>query len=145
MIRGRGDKVMRVEAGTSLQPLRTFARSADATVRFEVPSGETARVGIGTGASGIDGIDALLVLQGTTDPRDARRRAARRGLDLLDALDGLKAGLIAGRVTPGALSRIRRAVGEAGGATGDPGLDDVLAQVSLRAEVELAKLARATG
>ena len=92
-------------------------------------------------AHNIGGIDALLALQGVDDVTERRRRAVKRGRHALDALDALKLGLLSGSIDTGALARLKSASAEMKDASGDPGLDMVLAEISLRVEVELAKFA----
>src|SRR5215510_9434540 len=87
----------------------------------------------------IGGIDALLALQGVEDATERRRRAVKRGRTALDALDELKLGLLAGTLDTATLTRLKAAVTELGGDSGDRGLDGVLAEIGLRVEVELAK------
>ncbi|MCB1508640.1 MAG: flagellar assembly protein FliX, partial [Hyphomicrobiaceae bacterium] len=70
-----------------------------------------------------------------------RRRAIQRGHDLLDSLEGLRADLLAGRVSGERLQRILSLVRRQSG-SGDPKLDEVIADIELRAQVELAKLGR---
>jgi hypothetical protein len=89
-------------------------------------------------------MDAILALQGEGDPAERRRRAARRGHDLLDGLDRLKAALLSGRVSAEELKGLAARLAERRDASGDPRLDDILGQIELRAEVELAKLAGRT-
>jgi hypothetical protein len=86
-------------------------------------------------------MDAILALQGEGDPAERRRRSLKRGHDLLDALDRLKAGLLAGRIAVDDLKGLVARLSDRPESTGDPGLDDVLAHIELRARVELAKLA----
>ena len=87
-------------------------------------------------------MDAILALQGEGDPAERRRRAARRGHDLLDGLDRLKAALLSGRVSAEELKGLAARLAERREASGDPRLDDILGQIELRAQVELAKLGR---
>ncbi|WP_460448595.1 flagellar assembly protein FliX [Alsobacter sp. SYSU BS001988] len=96
-------------------------------------------------AASLGGIEALLVLQSDGDPLVRKRKVAKRGRDLLASLDRLKAGLLAGRIGTSDLVGLKQQLAERRDGTDDPGLDDVLAQIELRAEVELAKLARAGG
>lgn len=96
-----------------------------------------------TGATrGLQGIDALLALQGVEDPLTGRKRAVRRGFDILDILEQLKLDLLAGRVSPERLTRLLVVVERQQDATGDEKLDALLAEIELRARVELAKLGR---
>jgi hypothetical protein len=88
----------------------------------------------------IGGIDALLALQGVDEPGERRRKAVKRGRSALDALDALKLGLLSGTLDTAALARLKTAAAGLAESTGDPGLDTVLAEIELRAEVELAKI-----
>lgn len=90
-------------------------------------------------------MDALLAVQGQEDPTERRRRSLRRGHDLLDSLDNLKAALLSGRVEAQALQGLARQIAAQQSESGDPGLDEVVAHIELRAQVELAKLGRAKG
>jgi hypothetical protein len=89
----------------------------------------------------IGGIDALIALQGQDDPAERRRRAVKRGRVALDALDQLKIEVLAGTPGPSTLMRLRSATAELRDGSGDTGLDQVLAEIELRLEVEIAKMA----
>lgn len=97
-----------------------------------------------TGASGatrsLGGIDALIALQGIEDVTERRRRGVRRGRVALDALDELKVGLLVGTLAPSILTRLKSATTALRDGTGEPGLDEILGEIDLRVEVELAKL-----
>jgi hypothetical protein len=133
---------MRVEAknpvGTTGVAPRKTAGSNFTLDETAEPRGATSAAA----ATGVGGIDALLVLQGEGDAKDKRRRAARHGTSILDALDGLKAALLAGRISGADLARLRTLLRQRPDFTGDAGLEEVLAHIELRAEVELAKLGR---
>ena len=87
-------------------------------------------------------LDAILMLQGEEDPGERRRRSARRGQGILDALDGLKAALLGGEIDPADLARISDRLASAARPSGDPVLDELVGHIELRARVELAKLGR---
>jgi hypothetical protein len=117
----------------------TAKRAASGTFSLE---GDTAARGT-TAASGtrsIGGIDALLALQSVEDPGERRRKAVRRGRSALDALDALKLGLLSGTYDTSALARLKSAAASLAEPSGDPALDAVLAEIELRAQVELAKI-----
>jgi hypothetical protein len=88
----------------------------------------------------IGGIDTLLALQGVDETVERRRRAVKRGRGALDALDALKLGLLSGTLDTAALARLKTVSAGLAEPTGDPGLDNVLAEIALRVEVELAKV-----
>lgn len=92
------------------------------------------------GPRALGNIDALMALQGIEDATERRRRAVKRGRSALDALETLKLGLLAGRLDGVSLARLKTAAAELAEASGDPGLDAILAEIGLRVEVELAKV-----
>ncbi|GJD50375.1 hypothetical protein OPKNFCMD_3114 [Methylobacterium crusticola] len=111
---------------------------------FAVAAGAARGATSAGNAAPLAGLDAILTLQAQVeDPGERRRRAARRGHDLLDALDRLKAALLGGRVDGAELRAIAGRLAERAGSTGDPRLDELVGQIELRAEVELAKLGMA--
>ena len=94
-----------------------------------------------TGASApLATVDALLALQGEGDPAERRRRSVRRGHDLLDALDRLKAALLSDRIATTDLQHVAAKLAERRDFSDDPHLDELLSHIELRAKVELAKL-----
>ncbi|MBX6426903.1 MAG: flagellar assembly regulator FliX [Variibacter sp.] len=90
-------------------------------------------------------IGALIALQAFDDPSERRRRAVKRGRTTLDALEELKLGLLAGTLHAGHVARLEAAAAAMGESSGDSRLDAILAEVRLRAAVELAKLSPAAG
>jgi hypothetical protein len=99
-----------------------------------------------TGAAGgprsVGGIDALIALQGVEDPLERRKRAVKRGRVALDALDELKVALLGGAaLTTGTLAKLQAAAAHLRLGSGQADLDAVLAEIELRVEVEIAKMA----
>jgi hypothetical protein len=125
--------------GTSVVANTPQARRTGSAT-FTLDAKETARAPSAAPARAIGGIDALIALQGVEDPTERRRRAVKRGSSALDALDELKLGLLAGTLDTATLVRLKNAVGDLTELSGDARLDSVLAEISLRVEVELAKL-----
>lgn len=119
------------------------ARAARGAGGFRLAQGQGAASDVAASAAATPATAlSLLGLQesGAAAERDARARA--RGLALLAALSALQAGLLRGVVDAGLPARLA-ALGE-GEAAADPALAALLAQVTLRARVELARLATAT-
>lgn len=119
------------------------ARRGTGAAPFSLPGKEgaaPARGGPAVSASGPLG--PLLALQAEEEPQERRKRQARRGHDLLDGLDRLKASLLSGRIEISELERLKDALSLRRETTDDPRLDEVLAHIELRAAVELAKLGR---
>ena len=133
---------MRVE-----RPSGTNATSGGKAVRrsgsggFTLAEGEAASApAANTGLRTIGGIDALMALQGVEEPAERRRRAVARGRTALDALDALKIGLLSGALDAATLARLKAATSGLRDGSGDPLLDEVLAEIELRIEVEIAKM-----
>jgi hypothetical protein len=104
---------------------------------------ETAPRSIGSagGLRTVGGIDALIALQGVEDPLERRKRAVKRGRVALDALDELKIGLLGGTFTTATLAKLQSAAAHLKLGSGHAELDAVLAEIELRVEVEIAKMA----
>jgi hypothetical protein len=111
---------------------------------FTLPQEETQAPAAGSPVRGLSGIDALIARQGieAPDPEQRRRRGVRRGKTALDVLDELKIAFLSGTFDEAAAGRLRAAAAALKEATGDPGLDGVLAEIDLRVAVELAKIER---
>jgi hypothetical protein len=135
---------MRIQGTNAPTVARTTApaRRGTAASGFSVATEETASTTSAPSAAlrTIGGIDALIALQGEEGPAGRRQRAVKRGRIALDALDELKHGLLAGTLGPSTLARLRSVATELKDASGEPGLDTVLAEIELRVEVEIAKL-----
>ncbi len=95
-----------------------------------------------TGVSAAMPMDGLLALQANEDSTERKKRQVKRGHDLLDGLDRLKAALLAGIVPVAHLSQLKAQLAHRREMSNDPQLDDVLAHIELRVAVELAKLGR---
>lgn len=96
------------------------------------------------GPTALTDVGALLALQGLVpaeEERERRRKAVRRGLDLLDVLDQVKIDLLGGGVASDRLERIVAILGQRR-PSGDDRLDALVEEVELRARVELAKFGR---
>jgi Flp pilus assembly protein TadB len=134
---------MRIDAQLIAHAAAPSAASRPATTaRFSLAAGTSREPARANSAAPLATLDAILMLQ-QEDPGERRRRHAKRGQDLLAALDDLKAALLGGASVGTALRRITDRLGASSGPSGDGALDDVVQQIELRARVELAKLARA--
>src|SRR3954471_8873728 len=114
-------------------------RSASGTFSLDTESATRPTAATG-GVRNIGGIDALLALQGMEEPGERRKKAVKRGRGALDALDALKLGLLSGTLDTAALARLKPVGTGLAEPTGDPGLDNVMAEIALRVQVELAKV-----
>jgi hypothetical protein len=119
------------------------SRRSDGARRFSLDERGPERPGAAGASAPLATIDALLARQGEGDRNERRRRTLQRGHDLLDGLDRLKAALLSGSVPTADLKAVAGRLAARREATGDPRLDELLAHIELRAEVELAKLGMA--
>ncbi len=133
---------MRIDPRFAAGAMTSAARPREgSSQRFSVDEKGSPKPASTGSAAPLATLGAILQLQAEEDPAQRRRRSARRGQDLLDGLDRLKAALLVGSVPVADLGRIARSLADAG-PSGDPQLDDLIGQIELRAKVELAKLGR---
>ena len=92
------------------------------------------------GPGPIAALDSILMLQGMEDSTQGRSKGLAHGEQLLDLLDSVRDGLLAGGIPRATLNKLAVAVTRRHEAFSDPRLQDVLDQIELRAHVELAKL-----
>jgi hypothetical protein len=86
-------------------------------------------------------VAGLLSLQEVQDAATGRRRrAVARGEKLLDALDELRLGMLTGAMSREQMTLLARLAQEGAATVDDPHLAEILAEIELRAAVELAKL-----
>jgi hypothetical protein len=122
----------------------TAARTANGsgtkfTLAESRAGGESARM---AGVSAAMPMDALVALQANEDATERRKRQVRRGHDLLDGLDRLKAALLGGVVPVSQLAQLKAQLEARRENTDDPRLEDLILHIELRVAVELAKLDR---
>ena len=115
---------------------RTGATAFTSELASEAPVHSPAAIGeVGT-------VNTLLTVQEVADPTADRRRAVRRGEDMLERLDELRHGLLCGTFPKEKLDSLLVVVRRQHDRVADPRLREVLREIELRAAVELAKLGR---
>ena len=119
--------VRRVNKGTGGSDSTFSVGASDARAAVAAPGPLTA-------------LDSILTLQGMDDSMSGRSKGLQHGEHLLDMLDQVRDGLLAGGIPRSTLNRLAVAVGRRHDNFADPKLQDVLDQIELRAHVELAKL-----
>ncbi|MEM9627547.1 MAG: flagellar assembly protein FliX [Pseudomonadota bacterium] len=85
-------------------------------------------------------LGSLLAVQEVPDPMAGKKRAVQHGDSILDELRDLQVELVEGRVSEGTLRSLAHMLDQPRPAIDDPGLNQVLDDIELRAAVELAKL-----
>jgi hypothetical protein len=135
--------------------IKGTGRIETAGVRRKAPAGATgggnfsvsetpeSHAGIVAGPGPIAALDSILMLQGMDDSTSGQSRGRARGEQLLDLLDSVRDGLLAGGIPRATLNKLAAAVTRRHDSFADPKLQDVLDQIELRAHVELAKLEQA--
>ncbi len=126
----------RIETGT----IRRKTVSASTGENFSVSDASEPHAQIVTGPGPIAALDSILALQDMGDASDGRSKGLAHGEQLLDILDSVRDGLLAGGIPRATLNRLAVAVTRRHDVFSDPKLQDVLDQIELRAHVELAKL-----
>jgi hypothetical protein len=95
--------------------------------------------------SGVAGVDGILAAQGVGDATDERRQRQKLmafGGDLLDRLDELQLGILTGHFSKEKLTDLAQRLRQKREQSNDPVLNELLAEIELRAEVEIAKYTR---
>lgn len=105
-----------------------------------VDAGEQPRAQTVSGPGPIAAVETILTLQGFDDTTDGRSKGLAHGQSLLDMLDQVRDGLLAGSIPRATLNRLASAVSRRQENFVDPRLQNVLEEIDLRARVELAKL-----
>ena len=113
---------------------------AAASGGFSVSEAPDTHAQIVAGPGPIAALDSILMLQGMDDSTQGKSKGVAHGEQLLDLLDSVRDGLLAGEIPRATLNKLAAAVTRRHDAFADPKLQDVLDQIELRAHVELAKL-----
>lgn len=127
----------RVEAASTRRVSKGVSGS-DST--FSVSGGSDARPQAVAAPGPLTALDSILTLQGMDDSLSGRSKGLAHGEHLLDMLDQVRDGLLAGGIPRSTLNRLAVAVGRRHEVFADPKLQSVLDEIELRAHVELAKL-----
>ena len=90
-------------------------------------------------------VDALLAMQQIDPDADGDSQAKHRAHAMLEMLDELRRGLLAGSFGRGQLDRLAALAREQQHSVSDPRLRAVIDEIELRAAVEIAKLEREAG
>ncbi len=113
-----------------------FASELSGTKGTSASSGPS---GVG-GAGPITSMDAVLALQGVPDSTERRSKGLKRAEEMLDLLEEVRKGILLGAIPAPQLRSLADMARNQRGKTDDAKLDDILSDIELRAEVELAKL-----
>lgn len=97
-----------------------------------------------TESGAVGSVDAIYALQEVPDATDEKRRAALQqfGNDILDRLDDLRVGILNGAFSKDRLAELAQNLRQRRQESDDPKLNEIIEEIELRAEVEIAKLMR---
>ncbi|WP_407050478.1 flagellar assembly protein FliX [Methyloraptor flagellatus] len=128
---------------TTIQTGTSVRRPAGAEGGFTLPSEtqDAKAAPVAVGLTGVADLASLIALQQVDNPLERRRRSVKRGFDLLDVLEGVKIDLLSGNVSEERLDRLVHLLGQRQ-SSGDEKLDALMADIELRARVELAKFGK---
>jgi len=138
---------MRIESKPPTVPAsrrRDVKSGSESGIDFASGLGEEQPASGPAAARPLSPVDGLFALQEMPDALTERRRAVRRAGTLLDRLDDIRLALLSGSLPMSQLAELQRVVASARGALEDPRLIEVLDEIDLRAQVELAKLTSAS-
>jgi len=126
----------------SPQPLKRTAKS-DGTSgpSFAKHLDETSESNAASGVSASNTISGVLGVQEVDDALAHASKGKLRAQDILDRLDDLRIELLTGSISREKLTQLSRIVTARRGQITDPRLLEVLDEIDLRAQVELAKYA----
>lgn len=96
-------------------------------------------------AAAVSMADAVLAAQNVGDAADdapRRRRLAEFADDVLGRLDELRLGILTGRYSKERLAELAQLLRQKRQQSSDPGLNEIIQEIELRAEVEIAKYSR---
>ncbi len=105
-------------------------------------TGEASNAANISAPTSIGGLDALLAVQedGRRGSKEANERAKQRADELLDKLEGIKMDILSGGIPKSSLQELSNIISKSRDGDIDPQLADILDEIDLRAQVELAKL-----
>jgi hypothetical protein len=89
--------------------------------------------------SGVNSVSGVFGIQEVDDALAHASKGKLRALDILDRLDGLRIELLSGGISRDRLLQLSQVVQARRGQITDPQLAEVLDEIDLRAQVELAK------
>lgn len=119
---------------------RSSSSTSSSGSAFTVSTTEQPRAQTVASSNSIASVESILTLQGLDDSTSGRSKGLAHGERLLDMLDEVRDGLLAGGIPRATLNRLANAVSQRQEGFSDPKLQSVLDEIELRARVELAKL-----
>jgi hypothetical protein len=102
---------------------------------------ETRKIAETSMAQPVESILSVQVMQDAGD-QESRKQSKQYGLELLDRLDEIRDGLLVGAISKDKLIELAQSMRQQRRKSDDPQLNQIIDEIELRAEVEIAKLTR---
>ena len=118
-------------------------KKAAGGVKFKAQVGSSEASASAHGVSGsapITSVDALLALQEVPDATEGRSKGLMRAEEMLEMMEEIRKGILLGSIPVPNLRNLADLARNHQNKTDDPKLNELLSEIELRAEVELAKL-----
>jgi hypothetical protein len=127
------------------QPVKRAGKTGSAgSASFSRLLEETSETGAANNVGGTTAVSGILGVQEVDDALAHATKGKTRAQDILDRLEDLRIELLTGTISREKLLQLSRIVTAHKGQVNDPRLAEILAEVDLRARVELAKYAANT-
>jgi hypothetical protein len=125
------------------RPLKRTSKTSGASgTSFAKHLDETSETGAAHGVSASGAVSGVLGVQEVDDALAHASRGKLRAQDILDRLEDLRIELLTGAITRDKLVQLARVVSNRRAQITDPRLTEILDEIDLRAQVELAKYAQ---
>lgn len=138
--------ISRIDGPSSLRPSSSVRRTSKASgtsgSSFSKHLEETEESSGVQGTSALGAVSCVLDLQEVDDALARAARGKLRAEDLLDKLDDLRLDILTGAISKTKLERLSDVVNSHRAEVTDPNLSQILDEIDLRAQVELAKFTR---
>lgn len=122
------------------QPVKRATKTGGASgTSFAKHLDETSEAGATHGVAGTGAVSGVLGLQEVDDALAHASKGKLRAQDILDRLDDLRIELLTGSISKEKLLQLSRIISNRRGEISDPRLAEILDEIDLRAQVELAK------
>lgn len=139
-------KVGSTEKAGSVKKKKPTAKGGEFAeqVRGVAGAGETEAAQALDNASPAGPVEALFAVQEVPDATDGRSRKVLRqfGDELLDRLDDFRLAILAGVISKEKLAELAQKLRQKRQQSDDPRLNEIIDEIELRCEVEVAKLTR---
>jgi hypothetical protein len=137
--------INKIEGPGSSRPIQTIRRTGKAAAAggtgFAKHLDESSEAGASHGISASGSVSGVLGVQEVDDALAHASKGKLRAQDILDRLEDLRIELLTGAISRDKLLQLAHVVNARRGQVTDPRLAEILDEIDLRAQVELAKYA----